>query len=412
MAFTSFNISVKISDAWMRKLASGGDGPHVVRNPRTGQRYLLPRGLERRDYTIGDLKKYAGDALSPGAGRRFYSVREIWKTIVKCAHATGEPGIAFIDRMNRDNPTPSLGEIEATNPCGEQPLLPYEACTLGSINLAGFVNAAGEFDWDRLGQAVSLAVRFLDDMLDACSYPVRNSVQLAQANRKIGLGVMGFADCLLLMGIPYDSDQGVEFGRTLMGFVNKTARQASCRLADMRGPFPNWNQSTWRTERNMKVRNAAITCVAPTGTISIIADCSSGIEPLYSPVFVRQVLDGRKLVCVNPVFRAVMQKHGIYDAKLEQRVLKSGTVRDIKKIPAGVRRVFRCAYDVAAHWHIRMQAAFQENCDAAVSKTINFPANATVSAIDKAFMLAYELGCKGITAYRRGSRPDEPMSLC
>jgi len=409
--FTSFNVSVKIPDAWMKTLASGGDVPHVVRNPRTGKKYMLPRNLDVGGYTIKDLAELTGGSQPPKS-RRFYCVRDIWKMIVRCAHATGEPGIAFIDRINRDNPTPSLGEIEATNPCGEQPLLPYEACTLGSINLARFVGREGEIEWDRLGQVVHLGVRFLDDMVDACTYPIRNSVQLAQANRKIGLGVMGFADCLFLMGIPYDSEQGVEYGRTLMGFVDKAARQASAKLADARGPFPNWSQSTWRIERNMKVRNAAITCVAPTGTISIIADCSSGIEPLYSPVFIRRILGGRKLMCISSVFKEVMRGRGLYDSKLERRILARGSIRDIKTIPSGIRRVFRCAYDIAPRWHVRMQAAFQENCDAAVSKTINFRESATASAVDKAFMLAYDLGCKGITAYRRGSRPDEPMSLC
>jgi ribonucleoside-diphosphate reductase alpha chain len=334
--------------------------------------------------------------------------------IVKCAHKTGEPGVAFIDRINRDNPTPSLGRIEATNPCGEQPLLPYEACTLGSINLAKFVTSdrkKPKMDWPVLAETVKLSVRFLDNILDACNYPVRNTANIAHANRKIGLGVMGFADCLFLLGIPYDSPQGIKFGETVSKFINENAHQASSNLADLRSPFPNWETSIWRTERNKKVRNAAITCVAPTGTISIIADCSSGIEPAYSLVFVRQILNDSKLLQINPIFRQIAEKSGFYSRKLEKQIARTGSIQKIHLIPAKIRKIFKCAYDIEPQWHIRMQAAFQRHCDAAVSKTINFPQNATIAAVDKAYKLAYNLGCKGITIYRRSSRVREPMSL-
>jgi len=256
-----------------------------------------------------------------------------------------------------------------------------------------------------------LAVRFLDNIVDACSYPVRDTVQLAQANRKIGLGVMGFADCLFMLGIPYDSDRGIEFGEKLMSFVNENARKVSSELADLRGPFPNWSNSTWRTERKQKVRNASITCIAPTGTISIIADCSAGIEPLYSPVFNRQILQGEKLLQVNPVFKELAESQGFFSEKLKNEIIKTGSIQKITKIPAGIRRIFKCTYDISPEWHIRMQAAFQQHCDAAVSKTINLSEKATVAAVDKAYKLAYELDCKGITIYRRGSRKEEPMSL-
>lgn len=414
-AFTNFNISVKITDDWMRTLATSGKSLHIVENPRTQQQYLLPRRVDIAGYTINDLHKLTGKPPRP-AGRtgQFYTVSDIWKVIVKCAHKTGEPGVAFIDRINRDNPTPLLGRIEATNPCGEQPLLPYEACTLGSINLVKFVTLdqpKAEMNWPALAETVKLAVRFLDNIIDVCDYPVRDTIRLAQANRKIGLGVMGFADCLFLLGIPYDSQQGIKFGETVMKFINKNARQAGNTLADLRGPFPNWNDSIWRTEKNRKVRNASITCIAPTGTISIIADCSCGIEPAYSLVFVRRILNGSKLLQINPIFRQTAEKGGFYSKKLEKHIAKTGSIQKIPQIPPKIRKVFKCAYDIKPQWHIRMQAAFQRHCDAAVSKTINFPQKATVAAVDKAYKLAYRLGCKGITIYRRRSRDREPMSL-
>jgi ribonucleoside-diphosphate reductase alpha chain len=413
--FTNFNISVKISDDWMKKVLTSGKTLHIVKNPRTQQRYLIPRRINITNYTINDLHKLtAKGAPSSMKTGQFYTVGDIWKTIVKCAYKTGEPGVVFIDRINHDNPTPALGRIEATNPCGEQPLLPYEACTLGSINLTKFVNFDNrktDIDWPALAKTIKLAVRFLDNIIDVCKYPVRNTVRLAQANRKIGLGIMGFADCLFLLGIPYDSQQGIKFASELMSFINNNAHKASIELANLRGPFPNWSQSTWRTKRKKKIRNAATTCVAPTGTISIIANCSSGIEPVYSPVFVRQVLEGSKMLQVNPIFKQVADKHRFYSKKLENQIAKTGSIQGIDCIPDKIRKIFRFAYDIKPQWHIRMQAAFQQHCDAAVSKTINFSEKTTVTAVDKAYKLAYQLGCKGITIYRQHSRDIEPMSL-
>jgi ribonucleoside-diphosphate reductase alpha chain len=419
-AFTNFNISVKITDDWMKTLAKSPNAPHIVENPRTQQRYLLPRRIDIANYKIDDL--YRQTSKPQRRAGAFFTVSDIWKMIVKCAHKTGEPGVAFIDRINRDNPTPSLGRIEATNPCGEQPLLPYEACTLGSINLVKFVTIdqpplgdalrrKAKMNWPALAETVKLAVRFLDNIIDVCNYPVINTTHIAHANRKIGLGVMGFADCLFLLGIPYDSQRGIKFGEVVSKFINENARQASNALADLRGPFPNWETSTWRTEKNRKVRNASITCVAPTGTISIIADCSCGIEPAYSLVFVHRILDGSKLLQIDPIFRQIAEKGGFYSKKLERQIARSGSIQKIPQIPPKVRKVFKCAYDIEPQWHIRMQAAFQRHCDAAVSKTINFPQKATVAAVDKAYKLAYRLGCKGITIYRRRSREREPMSL-
>jgi len=415
-AFTNFNVSVKVTDSWMNKVLKSGRTLHIVKNPRTGERYLLPRRIDIENYTIRDLHRLSGK-IKPVCREtgRFYTVGDIWKMIVKCAHKTGEPGVAFIDRINRDNPTPFLGPIEATNPCGEQPLLPYEACTLGSIDVSKFVKVtetSADMDWPSLAGTVKLAVRFLDNIVDVCNYPVRETIRLAHGNRKIGLGIMGFADCLFALGIPYDSKQGVEFGGELMKFVNENAHEASAELADLRGPFPNWKNSIWRTVKALKIRNATVTCIAPTGTISIIADCSSGIEPVYSPVFYRQVLDGLKLLQVDSVFKKMAEKRGIYSKKLEKRIAKAGSIQDMADIPVDMRRVFRCAYDIKPQWHIKMQAVFQKHCDAAVSKTINFSEKATVSAVDKTYKLAYRLGCKGITVYRQQSRKYQPMNLC
>ncbi len=413
-AFTNFNISVKVTDKWMKNILKSGKDLHVVRNPRTQERYLLPRRIDIAGYTIKDLHKLSGREKPPsGLAGRFYTVGDIWKMIVRCAHKTGEPGVAFIDRINKNNPTPSLGLIEATNPCGEQPLLPFEACTLGSINLTKFVTFAdgrARMDWSSLAQAVKLSVRFLDNIIDVCSYPVEKTKQLAQSNRKIGLGVMGFADCLFLLGIPYDSSQGVKFGSQVMKFINDTAHKASGELAGLRGPFPNWENSIWQ-KKKIRIRNAAITCIAPTGTISIIADCSAGVEPLYSLVFLRQVLETEKMMQINTIFKREAQTGGFYNKKLVERIARAGSIRRMTQTPARIRSVFKCAYDIRPQWHIRMQAAFQKHCDAAVSKTINFPQKATVADIDRAYRLAYRLGCKGITVYRQHSRAHEPMTL-
>jgi len=414
-AFTNFNISVKITDSWMKKVLESDKIPHIVVNPRTGQKYLLPRRIDIADYTINDLAELldADNSVTKRASK-CYTVGDIWTMIVQCAHKTGEPGVVFIDRINRDNPTPSLGPIEATSPCGEQPLLPYEACTLGSVNLAKFVvatEAGADMDWPRLAETVKLAVRFLDNTVDACKYPIENAADLAQANRKIGLGVMGFADCLFTLGLGYDSQEGVDFGARLMKFINDNAREASTELAGLRGPFPNWSSSIWKTRHKREIRNAAITCAAPTGTISIIADCSSGIEPVYSLVFVRHVLDGAKMQQINPIFRWFAEERGFYSRKLQRQIAKTGSIQKLLGISPEVRRVFKGAYDISPKWHIRMQAAFQQHCDAAVSKTINLNERATPETVDNAFKVAHSLGCKGVTVYRRGCREREPMSL-
>jgi ribonucleoside-diphosphate reductase alpha chain len=404
-SFNNFNISVKVPDAFMKKLIENPDASHVVVNPRTKKGYVIPHSVNISSGTISDLlprDRPEGNC---------YSVKEIWDMLVTNAHKTGEPGICFIDRINRDNPTPSLGPIEATNPCGEQPLLAFEACLLGSVNLAKFVEFGegnADIDWPGLSATVKLAVRFLDDVIDVSKYPVPDTTRLVQANRKIGLGVMGFADCLFLLGIPYDSQEGIDFGSTVMKFINQKAREASSELADLRGHFPNWKDSIWRIERNLKVRNASITCIAPSGTISIIANCSSGIEPVYSLVYERKT-EQEKMVIVNPIFEQVAREQGFYRDGLMEQILREGSLRKIKDIPQEIKRIFVTALEIDPEWHIRMQAAFQQHCDAAVSKTVNLSQKAPVAAVDKVFELAYRLGCKGITVYRDGSRPDQTL---
>jgi ribonucleoside-diphosphate reductase alpha chain len=437
--FTNYNISVKITDAWMEEFQRDPDSPHVVRNPRNGQAYVLPRNLDIWKYNIRDLIKvecvepvseqddatyYMSPRLTgelPGDVRgKVYTKREIWQIIVANAWRTGEPGVVFIDRINEHNPTPQLGRIEATNPCGEQPLLPYEACNLGSVNLGNFVKnpctSEAEVDWEALKQAVHLATRFLDDVIDANSYPLREIESICQANRKIGLGIMGFANALFKLNVAYNSEAGIAWGARLMRFVNDEAHNYSEHLAKIRGCFPNWQGSIWQTRHNRMMRNAAATTVAPTGTISIFANCSGGIEPLFSLAFVRNVLRGQRpsdkpLVEVNETFRSVAEQCGFMSDGLFERLACAGTLRDIDEVPEEVRKVFVCAHDITPEWHVRMQAAFQEHCDSSISKTINFPDCAGPEDVDQIYRLAFELRCKGVTVYRNGCRNDQPMAL-
>ncbi|KPK78176.1 MAG: hypothetical protein AMJ79_00660 [Phycisphaerae bacterium SM23_30] len=432
-AFTNYNISVKVTDEWMEKLKTDPDTPHVVQNPRTHRRYCLPRTLDVWRYEIGDLPELAEssdqtEAPSKPPPGEFWTRRQIWQTIVENAHRTGEPGLAFIDRINRDNMTPQLGPIEATNPCGEQPLLPFEACNLGSINLAPFIRAAkteegsviaaateveplARVDFAGLRRTVQEAIRFLDNVIEINDYQIDQINAICKGNRKIGLGVMGFADALYKLAVPYDSREGVAVGGQLMRFINDQAHQVSEELARQRGVFGNWQDSRWNHEFQRPQRNAAVTTVAPTGTLSIIADCSGGIEPMFSVAFTRNVLGGAQLPEVNRVFQQVAQDRGFYSADLIRRIAEQGSLADCDDIPEDVKRVFVCAHDIDPEWHVRMQAAFQEHCDAAISKTINFPHDAGVDQVDKIYHLAYELDCKGITVYRDGCRADQPMSL-
>jgi len=438
--FTNYNISVKITDCWMEEFLAEPDSPHVVRNPRTGQAFFLPKDLEIWAYDIRSLipaDEYV-EQVDPASKERYYrtpklikpvpaeiaekvySKAEIWRIIVQNAWQTGEPGVVFIDRINEHNPTPHLGRIEATNPCGEQPLLPYEACNLGSVNLGWFVKnpctPQAEVDWDGLRETVHEAVRFLDNVIDANRYPLPQIDAMCKGNRKIGLGVMGFADALFKLNVPYDSEEGVAWGERLMKFVNDEAHNYSEILAKERGCFPNWRGSVWDVKYGRPMRNASVTTVAPTGTISIIANCSGGIEPLFSLAFYRRVLKGQEegakpMIEVNETFRKVAVERGFYSDELIEKIASEGSLRHIDGVPEDVKRIFVCAHDIAPEWHVRMQAAFQKHCDASISKTINFPNSATVEQVDQIYRLAYQLGCKGITVYRDGCRAEQPMAL-
>jgi ribonucleoside-diphosphate reductase alpha chain len=331
--------------------------------------------------------------------------RVIWNLIVMMAWKNGEPGVIFIDTVNKYNPTPQLGQMESTNPCGEQPLLPYESCNLGSIDVSKFVTEEEKMDWDRLRQTVRLAVRFLDNVVDANYYFLPGIEKMTRGNRKIGLGVMGFADMLIKMGIKYDTPEGLEMGEKLMKFINDEGHKMSAELGEEKGSFPNFHGSIW--EKNWKtMRNATSTTVAPTGTISIIAGCSQGIEPLFAVAYIREVAEslGRSLVEVNPLFEQIALREGFYSEELMKKISRRTSIQDLEEIPERIRRLFVTAHDISAEWHVRMQAAFQKYADNAVSKTINFPNWATPNDIEKAYWLAYKLGCKGITVYRHGSR--------
>jgi ribonucleoside-diphosphate reductase alpha chain len=403
--FNNFNISVKITDAYMGRLRDNPDAPHVVTNPRTQQQYIILKNVNLHSYRIQDLGPPDG-----GSGG-CYTVRDIWNMIVVNAHGTGEPGVCFIDRVNEGNPTPELGWINATNPCGEQPLLDYESCNLGSLNISRFVLPDGsDLDWQNLAMATSYAVRFLDNVVDVNYWPIPEIGEVSLGNRKIGLGIMGFADALFLLGIRYDSDQAVGFAGRLSQFVQEQARQASQELAEKRGCFPNWEGSTWDTDHNTSMRNAACTTIAPTGSISIIAECSGGIEPIYSLAYKRRALDGTEFVQVHPLLERIGTEHGWMTDKVRQALISGTPVEKVREIPARIAEVLVTAHQVAPQWHVRIQAAFQSNVDNAVSKTVNLPADATVEDVEGVFQLAYRLGCKGVTVYRDNSRQNQVFS--
>ena len=375
---TNFNISVGLTEAFMQAVEKDAD--YKLVNPRTKE------------------------------DSRTLPARKVFEHIVDLAWSNGEPGIIFLDRLNRDNPTPLVGEFEATNPCGEQPLLPYESCNLGSINLALMLKG-NSVDWDRLRQVVRNAARFLDNVIEVNNYPIPQIDEMTRANRKIGLGVMGWADMLILLNIPYNSQEGVELGEKIMKFITDEARIMSQELAAERGSFPNFKGSTFDKKGGKAVRNATSSTIAPTGTISIIANSSSGIEPLFAVSYVRQVLDNDILVEVNPLFEKIARERGFYSPELMKLIAQHGTVKDIEQVPEDVRRIFVTSHDITPEDHIRMQAAFQKYTDNAVSKTVNFCNTATKEDVATVYRLAYQQGCKGVTIYRDGSRDMQVLSV-
>ncbi len=338
------------------------------------------------------------------------SARAIFDKIVRAAWQSGEPGIIFLDQINRANPVPQLGEIEATNPCGEQPLLPYESCNLGSINLSKMISD-GKLNRAKLRQSIRTAVHFLDNVIEINKYPLRRIAIVSKKTRKIGLGVMGFADMLIKLGIPYDSKRAVRQAEHVMSFVLREARKASSELAKKRGNFPAYEGSIFDDPKTPYMRNATVTTVAPTGTISIIAGCSSGAEPIFAVAYERRVLDGETLFEMHPLFEKVAKQNGFYSNELSEQIAETGSIQHIKEIPDKIKRLFVAAHDIAPEWHIRIQAAFQKYTDNAVSKTVNFPQDATPEDIEKVYKLAYETGCKGVTIYRYGSRDRQVLNI-
>jgi ribonucleoside-diphosphate reductase alpha chain len=356
------------------------------------------------------------DLIDPRAQKktRQLDAVDVYQFIVRQAWKNGDPGILFLDRINRDNPTPELGEIESTNPCGEQPLLPMEACNLGSINLAKFVvdhEKKAAIDFDGLKETTWQAVRFLDNTIDMSQYPLPEIENMAKGNRKIGLGVMGFADMLFQLKIAYNSQEAIETAEDVMQCIQEESHKASKHLAEQRGAFKNFNKSIFKNRNGSIYRNATTTTIAPTGTLSIIANCSGGIEPLFAISFVRNVMDNDRLVEVNPYFEKIAKKEGFYSQELMETIARAGSIQEMGEIPPHVRNVFVTAHDVSPEWHIKMQAAFQKYTDNAVSKTVNLPREATEADVATIYNLAYELGCKGVTIYRDGSKDNQVLSF-
>ncbi|MBL7157451.1 MAG: vitamin B12-dependent ribonucleotide reductase [Candidatus Omnitrophica bacterium] len=340
------------------------------------------------------------------------NAKETLDLIVNMAWKNGEPGIVFMDRLNKDNPTPKLGDIESTNPCGEQPLLPYESCNLGSVNLSLMLDEdVKEINWKKLAKTVKVAVHFLDNVIDMNCYPLKSIEEVTKANRKIGLGVMGFADMLIKLGIRYDSEEAIILTEKLMKFILDRALDASRELAKERGVFPNFEKSIYAKYKKLHLRNATLTTVAPTGSISIIAGCSSGIEPLFAISYVRKILDNERFVEVHPYFEKIAKERDFHSSELMKRIAEQGSIKDIKEIPQDVRELFVTSFDVTPAWHIRVQAAFQRHTHNAVSKTVNFPNESTTEDIREVYMLAYKTGCKGVTVYRSGSREEQVLNL-
>jgi ribonucleoside-diphosphate reductase alpha chain len=377
---TNFNLSVGLTKEFMEALKK--DGEYHLMNPRT-----MKEG--------GRLK-----------------AREVFEAIVDAAWETGDPGVLFLDRINDANPTPQIGDIESTNPCGEVPLLPYEPCVLGSINLSHMVkekNGKWEADFEKIKRTARDAVHFLDNVIEVNQYPLPQIANMAKGNRKIGLGVMGLAHFFIRLGIPYNSPKALEVARGLMSFIQHQARERSIELAEERGVFPNFLGSVY-SKSGMRLRNATVTTIAPTGTLSLIADCSSGIEPLYALYYVRKALEGKEFRITDPLFLELAEKERFLSPSLMKALSEGAMLRDLPEVPQTIKELFITAFEIPPTWHIKIQAAFQEYTDNAVSKTINFPRDATKDDVREAFLMAYRERCKGITIYRSGSKPSQVLS--
>ncbi len=369
--FTNFNLSVGTTDKFMDAVLKG-------------KKYDLVNPLTRKV-------------------ERSVSARFVFDEIIKSAWKTGDPGLVFLDEINKKNPLPLLGKIKATNPCGEQPLLAYESCNLGSINLSMMVTH-GKIDWEKLRKTVRIGMHFLDDVIDVNKYPLKKIKRITQANRKIGLGVMGFAEMLILLKIPYNSEKAVKVAGRLMKFIQEEAKKISKQLARKKGTFPNIKKSKLKG-----MRNATVTTIAPTGSISIIAGTSSGIEPLFAVSFVRNILSGTRMLEVNPLFMHIAEERGILDKKLLLEIAKKGSIQNVKGVQKDLKALFVTSLDIKPEWHIKVQAAFQKYTDNAVSKTINFTKNTTINDVRKAYLLAYKMKCKGITIFRYGSKKEQVL---
>jgi ribonucleoside-diphosphate reductase alpha chain len=375
--FENFNLSIAVTDTFIADVKA--DRFFDLKNPLTGKK-------------SGSIK-----------------AKSLFDLIVNAAWRTGDPGLVFIDEINRKNPTPQVGKIEATNPCGELPLLDYESCNLASINLSKIVENK-KLNWVKLKDCVNWGILFLDNVIEMNKYPLPEIREMTLANRKIGLGVMGFADMLIMLEIPYNSDEALNLAKKLMRFIHKQSMEASAKLAEERGVFPNYNKSIY-TAKNLKLRNATVNTIAPTGTISIIAGCSSGIEPLFAISFVRNVLSGTKLFEVNPLFEEIAKKQGLYREEIISKIAKQGSLQSIKNIPEEIKGIFVTAFDIEPVEHLYVQAAFQKYTDNAVSKTINLPQSASVDDVREIYLKAHELKCKGITIYRYGSKDQQVLSF-
>jgi ribonucleoside-diphosphate reductase alpha chain len=375
---TNFNISVAITEYFMKKAFEGE--PYDLIDPKT------KRSVQK------------------------LNAKKVFDTIIQMAWKNGEPGIIFLDRVNKDNPTPKIGEIESTNPCGEQPLLPYESCNLGSINLSKMITEDKKVDWDKLSDSIEKAVHFLDNVIDMNVYPIKKIEEMTKSNRKIGLGVMGFADMLLILSIRYDSEEAILLAEKIMKFMLDESRRASENIAKDRGAFANFKGSIFDLPGAKPLRNATLTTIAPTGTLSIIANSSSGIEPIFAITYIRNIMENTKLIEVHPYFQQVAEERGFYAPELMNIIAQKGTIRGIPEIPEDVQELFVTAHDIEPIWHIRMQAAFQKYTNNAVSKTVNMPAEATIEDARTIYMLAYKSGCKGVTIYRDKSREEQVLN--